>query len=99
VVLNDCGTLDSLSDLLMMFVIVGIRLFTHAFRTCVGIGSSSHDFDGDAKTFLLTSSRVSGTKDVSEIPLNLISALSASPSALPRLIEALRLSRIVSIFS
>ena len=91
-VLNDGATLDSLNDLLMIFVIVRIRLFKHVFRACVGTGSSSHDFDGDAETILLTSSGVAGTKGVNETPLNLISALSASPSALHRLIEARRLS-------
>ena len=91
-VLNDGATLDSLNHFLMIFVIVRIRLFKHVFRACVGTGSSSHDFDGDAETILLTSSGAAGTKVVNETPLNVISALSASPSALHRLIEARRLS-------
>jgi hypothetical protein len=77
---------------------IGIKVSKHGLSTCVGMGSSSHDFTGAFVKIYLISSVVTGENVVSGVPSNFTSALNMSYSLgdYPRV--ELRSFLILSIF-
>lgn len=78
--LNTSGTIDSANDLFTISLIIGIKVSKHGLSTCVGMGSSSHDFTGAFVKIFLISSVVTGENVVSGVPSNFTSALNMSES-------------------
>ena len=62
--LKSDGTTASHSDLLTIVVIAGRKASIHCFKRKVGIGSSSHDLDGELVSNFLTSSQDAAVKPV-----------------------------------
>jgi hypothetical protein len=71
--LNDCGTVDSDIDLLMICVMIGRILGMHCFKRDVGRGSSRQDLDDEFKMISRISFCVAGEKAVSDCPTKSIS--------------------------
>ena len=78
--LNAAGTDISFSGLFTIAVITGRTLLTHCLSRYVGIGSSSHDFDGDFTRRFQISSLDAGASRVICLPVNLTSVFLTFPT-------------------